>query len=103
MGDEITVFKVSGTHTGTFFVKVDDGGAGYEFDSSTLLADGKLRVTAVANGIDTVMAPGTLVDIYTVSGLRIVSQQPYGTASSTLPPGTYVVVGSHASQKIIIR
>ena len=26
-------------------MKVDDGGAGYEFDTSTLLTDGKLRVS----------------------------------------------------------
>ena len=45
VGDEITVYKVSGTHSGNFIVKVDDGGAGYEFDTSTLLTDGKLRVS----------------------------------------------------------
>ena len=49
VGDEMTVYDVSGTHTGNFIVKVDDAGVGYELDASTFLADGKLRVTAITS------------------------------------------------------
>ena len=100
IGNEITVFQVSGTHTGSYIVKVDDGGKGYEFDSSTLLADGKLRVTGMANAIDTIIADDDLVDIYTTSGICLFSRKPYTAARASLTPGTYIVVHGKVSRKI---
>ena len=102
VGSEITVFKVSGSHTGNFIVKVDDSGVGYEFDSSTLLIDGKLRVSAITNGIGTAIAPDALVDIYTLSGIRLHTRKPFAAARASLRPGTYIVVYGNISRKIRI-
>ena len=102
VGDEITVYNVSGTHTGSFVVKVDDGGAGYEFDSSTLLTDGKLRVTAVADGVSQLIADDALVDIYTTGGLILCKNKPYAEARASLRPGTYIVTHGNSSSKIRI-
>ena len=70
VGDEITVFKVSGSHTGSFFLKVDDEGAGYEFDTSTLLTDGKLRVTSVTK-LNALTSDSSRSAIFDLSGRRI--------------------------------
>jgi hypothetical protein len=99
VGDEITVYKVSGQHTGTFVVKVEDGGVGYQFDSSTLLTDGKLRVTAIASVINVVISPETLVDVYTLGGICLYVQMPYAVVRGLLRPGSYVVKG----KKIAIK
>ena len=103
VGDEMTVYDVSGTHTGNFIVKVDDAGVGYELDASTFLADGKLRVVAITDGINTAIAPDALVDVYTLSGILLATQQPYATVQTTLLPGTYIVNLNNKSQKVIIR
>ena len=103
IGDEITVYKVDGSHTGNFIVKVDDGGVGYEFDSSTLLSDGKLRVTAISDGIDAVIADDDLVDVYTTGGICLHSHKPFATARKALRPGTYIVVRGHETRKIRIE
>jgi hypothetical protein len=103
VGDEITVYKVSGTHSGNFIVKVDDGGVGYELDASTLLTDGKLRVTAIASDINAVISPETLVDVYTVGGILLHTQMPYTAVRGLLRSGTYVVRGGKTSQIIRIE
>ena len=103
VGDEITVYKVSGSHTGSFVVKSDDGGVGYQFDSSTLLTDGKLRVMAVAAGIHTAIADDDQVDVYTTSGVCLYSRKPFAAARAALRPGTYVVVSGSTSRKIRIE
>ena len=103
IGDEITVFNVSGSHTGQFLVKVDDGGVGYEFDSSTLLTDGKLRVSAITDVVGTVIADDDLVDIYTTSGVCLYVRKPYAAARAALRPGTYIVVRGSTSSKIRVK
>ncbi len=103
IGDEITVFKASGTHTGNFIVKVDDGGAGYEFDGSTLLDDGKLRVAAITNAVDAVIAADDLVDVYTTSGICLFLRQPYAAVRTSLSPGIYVILRGNVSRKIRIE
>ena len=96
VGDEITVYNVSGTHTGSFFVKVDDGGAGYEFDSSTLLTDGKLRVAAIVDGIESIdNGQGTMDNegaLYDLSGKKVISD-------GKLPKGVYIRNG----QKVYVK
>ena len=103
VGSEIAVYKVNGSHTGSFIVKVDDGGVGYEFDSSTLLTDGKLRVSSIVNHIDAVIADNDLVDVYTVGGTCLFTRKPYAEARASLRRGTYVVIHGNLSHKIVIR
>ena len=101
VGDELEIFNVAGAHTGTFVVKVESEGMGYEFDDSLLLTDGKLRVKAVTDGVDAVMAPDAVVDVFTLHGVRLYTQQPYGKIFPQLPRGTYIVTQGNRSQKII--
>ena len=103
VGDEITIYNVSGTHTGTFFVKVDDDGMGYVFDSSTLLTDGKLRVTSITKIQATAISADDVVDIYNSNGICLCKQKQYAEALATLHPGTYVVVRGRETFKITIN
>jgi hypothetical protein len=103
VGDEITVFNISGTHTGNFIVKVDDAGVGYELDASTFLTDGKLRVEAISNGINAIITPETMVDVYTVGGICLYTKTPYTTVRGLLRSGTYVIKGGNTSQIIKIE
>ena len=91
-GDELTVFSVSGTHAGDVIVKVESD-VRYEFDTSALLTDGKLRVTGIASAVVAVPAPDALVDVYSPAGLLLRSAVPFGQALSGLPRGTYIVNG----------
>ena len=102
VGDELTLFNVSGTHTGQFFVKaLSEDGTSYTFDDSQLLTDGKLRVTAVASGIGSVIRAGQPVDIYSTDGSRICTQADYAEAVARLPRGTYIIVQGTAARKFI--
>lgn len=91
VGDEITVYNVSGTHSGTFIVKADDGGVGYEFDSSTLLDDGKLRITSIT-GISKPTGNITETDTYDLGGRRIPEH-------ATKPKGVYIKNGRVTTKK----
>ena len=101
VGDEITVYTVTGTHTGDFVVKVDDQGAGYIFDTSTLLDDGKLRVADIQSAITLPLADDAVVDIYRPDGQLLISRQPFAEALRRLPHGTYIVVSGHQQRKLI--
>ncbi len=101
VGDEITVYTVAGTHTGDFVVKVDDQGAGYIFDTSTLLDDGKLRVADIQSAIALPLADDAVVDIYRPDGQLLISRQPYAEALRRLPHGTYLVVSGHQQRKLM--
>ena len=102
IGDEITVYNVSGSHSGSFVVKVDDGGKGYEFDASTLLTDGKLRVSAITD-IHQPIASDALVYIYTTDGILLHRNITLAEARKILRPATYIIVQGKNTQKIRIE
>ena len=55
-GDELTVFKVEGTHKGDVVVKAEaEDGTIYEFDTTSLLTDGIIRVKSVITGIESIL------------------------------------------------
>ena len=99
VGDEITVYNVSGTHTGTFVVKVDDGGVGYEFDTSSLLTDGKLRVSAITAIQEVKNSENEKMrkDVYDLSGRRVLS--PLTSHPSPLKKGVYIKNGKKVYNK----
>ena len=97
VGDEITVFTSTGAHTGNFFVKSEADGITYEFDSSTFLSDGKLRVTSVATGIARLKADGTHVDVYSSDGIKIRHNVIVSEALNDLPEGIYII----GNQKVV--
>ena len=99
--DELTVFASGFTSaTGNFFVKCEtEDGSAYEFDSSTLLTDGKLRVTSVASGIAATPTPDTLVDVFDADGAKLRSAVPCRHALDGLRRGIYIVGGQKISKK----
>ena len=99
VGDEITVYNVSGTHTGTFVVKVDDGGVGYEFDTSSLLTDGKLRVSTITAIQEVKNSENEKMrkDLYDLSGRRVLS--PLTSHPSPLKKGVYIKNGKKVYNK----
>ncbi len=99
VGDEITVYNVSGTHTGTFVVKVDDGGVGYEFDTSSLLTDGKLRVSAITAIQEVKNSENEKMrkNLYDLSGRRVLS--PLTSHPSPLKKGVYIKNGKKVYNK----
>ena len=99
VGDEITVYNVSGTHTGTFVVKVDDGGVGYEFDTSSLLTDGKLRVSAITAIQEVKNSENEKMrkDVYDLSGRRVLL--PLTSHPSPLKKGVYIRNGKKVYNK----
>ena len=101
VGEELTVYKVGGTHSGDFTVVVESEGEGYVLDASTLLTDGKLRVTAVDAGVDAVFADNALIDVYTVDGVRLFTRQPYAEVIRQLQRGTYIVVQGARARKLV--
>ena len=54
-GDELTIFNVAGTHKGEVIVKGEaEDGTVYGFDTTDLLTEGKVRVSSVVTGIETI-------------------------------------------------
>lgn len=72
-GDELTLFKVEGTHSGQVIVKAEaEDGTIYEFDTTSLLTDGIIRVKSVATSIKS-LTPALSQDeeaVYDLSGRR---------------------------------
>ena len=95
VGDELTVFKTGfTTATGEFVVKCEaEDGITYEFDSSTLLTDGKLRVSALSAGVVAIPAPDAEVDVYSADGRRQRTAVSFSRALDGLPAGIYIVGG----------
>ena len=69
------MFQCGGTQRGSFIVKVvpEDASVGYELDASTLLVDGKLRVTGVTVGVrQAVVLPAEgEAPVYDLQGRRV--------------------------------
>ena len=102
VGDELTIFTVTGNHSGQFVVKVEsENGFTYIFDASHLLNDGKLTVAAMTDGVNAPMSPTMPIDVYTTDGTRIITQMPYTEAMARLPRGTYILVQGTSSRKLI--
>ena len=101
VGDELTVFSTGfSSATGNFLVKCEaEDGATYEFDSSTLLTDGKLRVSSVASGIAAIPAADDLVDVYATDGTKLRTAVPFRQALDGLHPGIYIVGGVKVTKK----
>jgi len=101
VGDELTVLKTGfTTATGDFIIKCEaEDGSTYEFDTSTLLTDGKLRVTAVTAGIAAIPADDAAVDVHTVDGRRLRTAVPFRHALDGLPGGVYIVGGMKVTKR----
>ena len=95
VGEELTIFSSGFTSaTGTFIVKCEaEDGSTYEFDSSTLLEDGKLRVASAVTGIATVPDADALVDVYTLDGVKVREEVEFRHALDGLQRGVYIVGG----------
>ena len=89
-GDELTVFNVTGTHKGDVIVKVE-ADTDYQFDTSLLLSEGKMVVTAVSTGIEDISGEETIVDVYTTDGALLRKNAVRTHALDGLPVGIFVI------------
>ena len=89
-GDELTVFNVTGTHKGDVIVKVE-ADTDYQFDTSLLLSEGKMVVTAVSTGIEDISGEETIVDVYTTDGALLRKNAVRTHALDGLPAGIFVI------------
>ncbi len=90
IGDEVQLFSTTGVAAISGTYSVD--GNGYEWDDSTLLTDGKLKVKAISTGISSVTVD-SLVDVYTLDGVLLKRQVKYRDAKKQLAPGLYIING----------
>ena len=99
VGDELTVFNVTGRHTGDVIVKaVADDGSVYGFDTSLLLSEGKIVVADVV-GIRLIENDQMAKDngtgaVYDANGRRRTT-----ATSSDLQKGVYIVNG----KKVLVK
>lgn len=89
-GDELTVFNVTGPHKGDVIVKVE-ADTDYQFDTSLLLSEGKMVVTAVSTGIEDISGEETIVDVYTTDGALLRKNAVRTHALDGLPAGIFVI------------
>lgn len=71
-GDVLTVFNVSGRHTGQVIVKTSaDDGTVYDIDTSLLLTEGKLVVKGMMTGIASPTADDTPASVFSAGGQHL--------------------------------
>ncbi|MBR3531984.1 MAG: hypothetical protein IKN83_11530, partial [Bacteroidaceae bacterium] len=102
VGDEIEVFPAGFTSAkGNVIVKcqVEEGQDSYEFDTSTLNTDGKLRVSAVTTGITSITLQNRSNDIYTTDGRLLRRADNDRELQYSLPSGVYIIGG----KKVIVK
>ena len=93
-GDEIQVFAATFSDaTGQVVVRCESEGRGYQFDTSTLNTDGKVRVLSATDAIHGLNAADALVNVYATDGKLLKSSVPVADALSGLPAGVYLVGG----------
>ena len=92
VGDVISVLS-AGSQTGDFVLKVVSETADYEFDTSSLLTDGTLRVTGTATGLRGIASPNQPVDVYAPDGTKLRTDVVWQEALRGLPTGIYIVNG----------
>lgn len=92
VGDEIQVFAEGfSSAMGDVIVRCETVGNNYEFDTSTLNTDGRVRVAAVTDGIGSILCAGSLVNVYSTDGHLLRQQLPYDKVLETLPSGIYIL------------
>ena len=84
-GDEITVFTGFSSASGTYVIKCDL----IEWDDSTLLTDGKLRVKAITSGIGSIGGDQQEQRIFDLSGRKL---------NSTGKRGVYIINGKKVAK-----
>lgn len=91
MVDDVITVVSAASQSGEFILKVESENAKYEFDTSSLLIDGKVRVVSVVSGIDTINNADNTVDVYTLDGRKLRSSVASSQATDNLPSGVYVL------------
>lgn len=100
VGEEITVFNPGFSRSsGTVIVKCQ-ADTGYEFDVSTLHVDGKIRVSAITDGVSLPFADDDRVDIISTDGIKMYRQVRYADVRRLLPAGVYVIQGKGRNIKV---
>lgn len=97
VGDQIQLFYGDILQSGTYLLKTEAGGLNIAWDESKFLSDGILTVESVTGIAHTPVADDTLVDVYTVDGVRLLDNVTYHKAMTILKRGVYIVNG----QKVV--
>ncbi|NPD92005.1 cellulosome protein [Xylanibacter muris] len=97
-GETVTVFTGSGANNGTYVLKTECGTHTVEWDDSRLLSDGVLTVKALT-GIKGIVADDTLVDVYSVDGIKIRGNVRNDEALDGLGSGVYIINGEKVIKK----
>ncbi len=93
-GEEISIFTVTGDHTGDYIIKTESSDCDIVWDDSRLLTEGVLVVQSVTTGISSVPKDkNALVDVYSVGGTKLREQVRFSAALDGLPHGIYLVNG----------
>ena len=91
-GDEINVFVTNINQKGSYILTTEAPGRVIEWDDSTLMTDGKLKVKSMTTGVDQLMLDSSkLVDIYELDGTLYEPQVQFGRILPHLPRGMYIV------------
>jgi hypothetical protein len=106
-GTDRLTLKTAGS---TSPITVNGGTLELSNSSSTAITTGLVTVadkgtvtgTAIATGIAAITAD-ELVDVYTLSGIRLYSRKPYAELRALLPADTYVIVTANTSHVIKIK
>src|SRR5574344_1235012 len=88
-GDEITLFTGSGTRSGTYILYPSVPADGLVWDDSELLTGGILKIKLVS-GIQSITS-GTLVDVYSDSGIMLRRSIVYSKALKGLGHGLFII------------
>lgn len=93
-GDEITVFRGAGIHSGKYILKTVSPDRQITWDDSQLLTSGILKVAScVTTGIDgtTIVNADTMVDVYTPGGILVRHNVRRAEALKGLPQNAYII------------
>ncbi|MGN1262921.1 MAG: cellulosome protein [Prevotella sp.] len=98
-GEPITIFKVSGEHSGNYVLKIVGGLQTVTWDDSTLLTQGVLVASKVSSGICNIEDDDTKVNVYSADGILIRVDKPMKSALDGLDRGVYIINGKKFVKK----
>lgn len=97
-GDVITIFTCDGGQAGNYVLKTECEDCVIVWDDSALLTEGVLKVVSVT-GIRSVSDDASIVDVYSVDGLKLRGNVVRERALEGLAPGVYVIDGEKMVKK----
>ena len=98
-GEPITIFKVSGVHSGNYVIKTVGGRQTVTWNDSELLTRGVLVASKVTDGIRNISGDDATVDVYSADGVLLRVDTPMKSALDGLDRGVYIINGKKYVKK----